>query len=638
MSTKPQTCFYCQRQLTSFYKFLNCFHVICTNCLFQKIFVNNIQDLKGENDFITVKCKCANGELNQSLNDISIIIKKKTKMDEENKKNDIDEVKLKLCPNHSSKFLNYYCIECFTYVCQDCQSSETNEHHTHRIVESEKLKKIIKNNINNILFLNFNSEKFKLICDEVAKQIQNEVEKEFNERLKFIDKTIQEFCEFREGYIQKYKEEIKRIIQTFKIIKIYYMNYYNDLQIVKNGQNSYKDININFLRYVNNISYEFGNFMIGKSEKFNQKIIDIKNIIEEIKKPKINVLKCEFYFTEAKRDYIIEDIIQKAHGAYITGLVELKNEQILTSCRKEFLMKIFQYDDKNNTYVEKVQKKGNCGCLLYLEDTNKIISGDGNGIISVYEEKDPKKPNDYIKTQTMQSHDGSVNCLSKLPEKRIVSGGIDGKLVIWEEQDNQYYPINTIKIGQKPIVVVLGLFDSRIAFSYDEVINIYKINNSLSQVQKELCKYIEEDKLIKHKGIVYCLCQLNQGYVVSGGTDKMEGDKEIKDHYIVVWRPNNKDKYILSQTLKNHRGGINSIIELRDHNFASSSYDRSVKIWRPKKTKNNENEEFEMYELCYDLKQYEHGIHKLIQLKDDRLCATSSRNELIFWRNRSGSY
>ena len=45
-----------------------------------------------------------------------------------------------------------------------------------------------------------------------------------------------------------------------------------------------------------------------------------------------------------------------------------------------------------------------------------------------------------------------------------------------------------------------------------------------------------------------------------------------------------------------------------------------------------------MYELCYDLKQYEHGIHKLIQLKDDRLCATSSRNELIFWRNRSGSY
>ena len=123
---------------------------------------------------------------------------------------------------------------------------------------------------------------------------------------------------------------------------------------------------------------------------------------------------------------------------------------------------------------------------------------------------------------------------------------------------------------------------------------------------------------------------------MSGGTEKVEGDKKISDHYIVVWRTEN-NKYICSQVLKNHASGINSIIQLRDGTFASSSTDRSVKIWKPTKEK-IDKVSYEKYELIYDLKQYDHGIHKLIQLKDDRLCATTSKNQIVFWRNRSGSY
>ena len=82
-----QICFYCQRQFSTLYEFLNCSHKICTNCIFQRIFINNIQDFKGEN-IISVKCKCGKGSLDQSLNDISNIIMKKTEMDEKNKDND----------------------------------------------------------------------------------------------------------------------------------------------------------------------------------------------------------------------------------------------------------------------------------------------------------------------------------------------------------------------------------------------------------------------------------------------------------------------------------------------------------------------------------------------------------------------
>ena len=63
-----------------------------------------------------------------------------------------------------------------------------------------------------------------------------------------------------------------------------------------------------------------------------------------------------------------------------------------------------------------------------------------------------------------------------------------------------------------------------------------------------------------------------------------------------------------------------------------------MKIWKPNKALLNENIEYEKYELKYDLNQYDHGIYKLIQLKDDRLCATTSKNQIVFWRNRSGYY
>ena len=49
----------------------------------------------------------------------------------------------------------------------------------------------------------------------------------------------------------------------------------------------------------------------------------------------------------------------------------------------------------------------------------------------------------------------------------------------------------------RPITALLGLFDSRIVFSSDDnKIYIYKINDSFVNVQKNLCKYIEDEILI----------------------------------------------------------------------------------------------------------------------------------------------
>ena len=136
--------------------------------------------------------------------------------------------------------------------------------------------------------------------------------------------------------------------------------------------------------------------------------------------------------------------------------------------------------------------------MLIIFCRNKQNSfGDSNGVISIYQENYPKgKPNDYDKTQTLLVHDGAINVLSRIDENRFISGGVDGKVVVWEEQDKFFLQIDSIK-KDRPITALLGLFDSRIVFSSDDnKIYIYKINDSFVNIQKNLCKYIEDEILI----------------------------------------------------------------------------------------------------------------------------------------------
>ena len=161
------------------------------------------------------------------------------------------------------------------------------------------------------------------------------------------------------------------------------MNYYNDLKIAK--ENKEKCNNINFLRYVNNISYEFEDMKIEHNETLAIKISEFTNFLEKLKKGSSKLINAHYFFTEGKRDYIMEqNYLNKVHVSYISSLVELTNERILTSSRKDFSMKIFKEDEENNIYKEVKEIKGKCGCVLYSKETNKIFSGDADGVISIF--------------------------------------------------------------------------------------------------------------------------------------------------------------------------------------------------------------------------------------------------------------
>ena len=225
------------------------------------------------------------------------------------------------------------------------------------------MKRTIKNNIEQNLILKFNDNSFQIVCDNISTEIQKEVEM-FNKTIDKIDELIKTICDFRNEYIKKYKVELKNIVQNFKILKVYYMNYYNDLKIAK--ENKEKCNNINFLRYVNNISYEFEDMKIEHNETLAIKISEFTNFLEKLKKGSSKLINAHYFFTEGKRDYIMEqNYLNKVHVSYISSLVELTNERILTSSRKDFSMKIFKEDEENNIYKEVKEIKGKCGCVLY---------------------------------------------------------------------------------------------------------------------------------------------------------------------------------------------------------------------------------------------------------------------------------
>ena len=163
--------------------------------------------------------------------------------------------------------------------------------------------------------------------------------------------------------------------------------------------------------------------------------------------------------------------LDKVHNGYISSLVELTNERILTSSRKDYSMKIFKEDEENNIYKEVNEIKGKCGCVLYSKDNNKIFSGDADGVISIFEER---KNNDYVKVTTLSYHQKAINSIARISEDKIVSGSSDCRIIVWKlNEDGQYYKTNTIKMD-RIITNVIALFDERIVFTCDDgIIYIY---------------------------------------------------------------------------------------------------------------------------------------------------------------------
>ena len=632
--SQKELCSFCYRKIEKLYCFSPCSHKICINCLFEIIFTKYITQFQGQN-IIKICCKCEVGFVQYKLSDILSLLKEKKIIElNSSSESDVETVEntkegcecsgvYNNYDENAKYFSDYFCLDCLKWICQKCKEDNKNIHYYHRVSKSRYILKYIKESINRIFLKIPTSKQFINRMNEMNKTFHDLIEKNFNNTIYNIDNLISSIEKLKQKYIEQYLSQIEDNLRTFKIIKLFYMNYFNDKEIELKKVNVETN-DIYKLKYISNISHEFNDIKLSHLPHFDDEITKIQQQINSIKIPEIKLFSSEYNFQKISKNYILDEIIS-AHNKFITSLITIDSKLISGSL--DYTMKLWDNETGLYKITQSIKTKQVIN-LLALKNGKIFLSSLNSNDILVFEFTN-QLGSHLIQCQSLSNHDKFVTSFAELDDGKVVSGSLDGKVIIWEENEkSKQYTLKQIIDTKNQITLLISLDEFKIAYSIGEtgIISILKAQEDTkdgkinSKIFEDFCT------LEKQKGKVTCMCRLNNGYFISGG-----GDTKTKvDHNIYLWAPGN-NKYNLIQTIVNaHGADVNAIILLRDGKIASSSRDRTVKIWEISKPINDNKIKIVIHQ---ELNHYGHGLYKLIQLNDDRLVVSSTDNNLVFRRN-----
>jgi WD40 repeat protein len=195
--------------------------------------------------------------------------------------------------------------------------------------------------------------------------------------------------------------------------------------------------------------------------------------------------------------------------------------------------------------------------LCILSNGNIVISGRDESIKIV--DKELKKIDIILKKNT-----GSVLSAAEFSDGVLISGGLDGKVKLWDLNKKKCLDIYNGHKAQINSVIKLK-YDNKLFLSgsSDNTIKIlsYDLNPNLK------LKIEHKGTFEGHKGPIYCLLELLDGRIASGSTDWT----------IKIW--NIKDKTLM-QTLLGHKSTIFALAQLNDGRLISGEADKLIYIWK----------------------------------------------------------
>ena len=443
----------------------------------------------------------------------------------------------------------------------------------------------------------------------------------FNETLEQINELLKALEEFKKEYEPKYKIELTKVVKTLKVLKLYFLDYYTEKDEALNGKD------VESLRYINSIKKELVNMEMSKDVTFFQKLNEAKNIVDNLKTSanKFN-FNVKLQYQKLKYNYNFEYEIKAAHDKYITSLLVLNDDKILTTAR-DFSMKL--WDEKTDQYIldKKIEKRcGNVICALPIENNKLLTSSATNSTIYMW----APNPNEGLAIdQSLSLHTDIVLSMIRLQNGNLVSSGKDNTVIIWQKNEGGFYEEKQSIKGEKPILKLIALQNNKFGYTSDDGILIIMDQTGEEKKYENICE-------LNHEGRILCMCELRNGYIFTGGN----GLNGKKNNHIYIWKPDKDKGYVHSQTLSGHKSDVNDMIQLKDGRIISSSRDRTLIIWKENVVVGNNNENNKddknndiKYMKDETLMEYPHGMFLLAQLRDGRICTSTSNNSLIFWRN-----
>jgi WD40 repeat protein len=497
-----------------------------------------------------------------------------------------------------------------------------------------------------------NKESFEEKYKEICTKLKDDTQLKYKEMILKIEEIINALINFKNLYENNFKQELIKSVKILKLYKLFYLNYYYE-------KNSYKESrDINYLRYIFSFPKEISSINIITNRGVFRELENIKTSINLLKLGDSS-FKTQLNFTKIKKGYKIEQIIEKSHDKLLNGIFEISGNKILTGSL-DFSMKIWQ--EVNNKFENIKKIKGQCGAICSmakLSNGNIVTTAANNNNINIWSKSD--KDDNFIINQSLSSHTKPVLTIAELQSGKLLSGGWDNLIIIWDRDINGSY-LEKQRIKDKtPITKIISLDINKFAFTSENRIRIMiqkNLKENLPQKNEEqnnenkkgifddifddldFNQDVEYDKdeendfiicfqLTKHIGRVRAMLQLKCGYLLSGSGEM--GKK--KESIIIVWRPNDLDGFYYVQSLHGHKSDINGLIELKDGRIASSSKDRTIRIWKRFNTIDKNNHNVINFEVNEILSEYPHGIYGLIQLDDGRIVSSTNEFSLIVWKD-----
>ena len=632
-------------------------HRMCPECLIRYIFIKKIILFEKPLKEYTIFCPCEKGSISLTYEQIIDLFQNKATYN-------LHQKKEKKCQSHN-KIFEKYCKDCKEDVCQECLK-EQMIHYNHRIEDKKILYDRLRSFFSGINLKNNTFQKFMENFNKICGKFKEIFEKNYNDILIALDKIINSLIDFRAKYSVYYKEKVINSVQTLKILKMFYSNYYYDIHKAENGTD------FKIYKYLNKINYELDDVKVIDDKNINpfEKLNQIKENSDYLNENINEILDISYHFKKLNNGYRKYQSIQRCDDKNLRQIFKINEYKIITSGEGYYMNYL---EDINGDFYEesKIYVNDKITSILLLKNKNLLTSFGKNSHFNIQEwvmsenytnvksdnseninlnksfnESEIKETSlalnksmsiepSSLRSNSIQinnnrslynsnnsfksNHEGDINVMVEMSNEMFASGGNDKKIIIWKKDktSKKYKIFQTIKKEIKEIKNMIFLYDERLVSADSDTIYILYINQN--KIENPLGYYSIQQKIISKNGQITSLFQVKEGYLLFG----------TNNSYIEIYN-DTEGKYRLYQNINLKISGINSINQLKDNKIIIASNQGLIKIFELKK--NNETDKYEYQQNEY-IKIIKGSPINCIECFEDGSFIVGQKTQLHVWKN-----
>jgi hypothetical protein len=204
--------------------------------------------------------------------------------------------------------------------------------------------------------------------NNICKQFREILEKNYNEILISLDQIINSLIDFRAKYSVYYKEKVINSVQTLKILKMFYSNYYYDIHKAEKGND------FRIYKYLNQINYELDEVnLINNKTNANEKLELLKECSDYLNENINNILDITFCFRKVNNGFRKYQSIQRCDEKNLKRILKVNEHKIIT-CGEGYYMNCLEDNNGEFSTMSKIPVKDKITAILLFKEGNILTS------------------------------------------------------------------------------------------------------------------------------------------------------------------------------------------------------------------------------------------------------------------------